>query len=151
MCGPSQIIHIRVTGINDIPKLTMEPEAARTASTADEYELTYRQLLDDAIERCDRRLVLMEPFLFCRDAQNEVLLALRPYLETVRRLALKYEAVLVGLQRQIDLQIRAIPPEKWSADMVHPCLWAHAWIAQQWFLATDLWRIVARRKNFSAP
>lgn len=127
-----------LVGINDVWQLTMEPNPAETASTPEEYELTYGQLLAEAAERFHCRLVLMEPFLFCRDPQNEVLRALGPYLEAVRRLAAKYDAVWVDLQTQIDLLIREIPPEKWSPDMVHPCLWAHAWIAHRWLLATSL-------------
>jgi hypothetical protein len=61
-----------------------------------------------------------------------------PYVEIVRRLALKHEAVLVPLQARIDRRIHEIPAEKWSADTVHPYLWAHAWIAQQWLEATGM-------------
>jgi lysophospholipase L1-like esterase len=125
-------------GINDVWQLTMEPASARTASTADRYELTYDQLLAEARERCGCRLVLMEPFLFCRDPYSEVLQALTPYLEIVRRLASKYQAALVPLQAQIDRLIREVPPDRWSADTVHPYLWAHAWIAQQWLQAAGL-------------
>jgi len=125
-------------GINDVWQLMREPDAAQTASTPQEYELTYGQLLAEATERCACRLVLMEPFLFCRDCHNEVLQTLRSYVEVVRRLASKYEAVLVDLQTEIDLLSRKVSPEKWSSDMVHPCLWAHAWIAQQWLLAIGM-------------
>ncbi len=104
----------------------------------DKYEVTCDQLLAQAKERCGCRLVLMEPFLFCRDRGNEVYRALMPYVEVMHRLAIRHEAVLVSLQRQIDRQILEIPPEKWSEDTVHPYLWAHAWIAQQWLDATGL-------------
>jgi PhoPQ-activated pathogenicity-related protein len=80
----------------------------------------------------------MEPFLFCRDRGHEVYRALLPYVEAVRRLAVRHEAVEVPLQTEIDRRITEIPPEKWSQDMVHPYLWAHAWIAQQWLDATGL-------------
>lgn len=127
-----------LVGINDVWQLAMEPGSARTASTPEQYELTYGQLLAQARERCDCRLVLMEPFLFSRDPHHEVYQALIPYVEVVRRLASKYAAALVPLQTRIDRLIREIPPEKWSADTVHPYLWAHAWIARQWFEATGL-------------
>jgi len=127
-----------LVGINDVWQLTMEPGSARTASTPGQYELTFDQLLAQAKESCDCRLVLMEPFLFSRDPHNEVLRALRPYVEVVHRLASKHRAILVPLQTRIDRLIREIPAEKWSADTVHPYLWAHAWIAQQWLEATGL-------------
>ncbi len=127
-----------LVGINDVWRRTMEPDMAeRTASPA-EFEITYEQLLAQAKGRCRCQLVLMEPFLFCRDRENEVFRALMPYLEAVRKLAKKHEAVLVPLQREIDRQIVEISPEKWSEDAVHPHLWAHAWIAQQWLDAVGL-------------
>ena len=127
-----------LVGINDVWQLTMEPHLAQNAATLHEYEVTYEQLVAEAQERCKCQLVLMEPFLFCQDPHHEVFEALMPYVEVVRRLAARREAVLVPLQKQIDALIRDIPPEKWSADMVHPYLWAHAWIAQKWLEATGL-------------
>jgi lysophospholipase L1-like esterase len=127
-----------LVGINDVWQLTMNPGSAQTASTPDQYEITFDQLLARAREACDCRLVLMEPFLFCLDPHSEILRALMPYVEIVRRLASKHGAVQVPMQAQIARLIGEIPPEKWSADMVHPCLWAHAWIAQQWLEATGL-------------
>lgn len=125
-----------LVGINDVWQLAMEPDSARTASPPAQYELTYRQLLAQARERCDCRFVLMEPFLFCGSPHNEVYETLGPYLEIVRRLASEYEGTLVPLQAQIDRLILEIAPEKWSSDSVHPYLWAHAWIAQRWLQAT---------------
>jgi len=125
-------------GINDVWQRTMEPDLSRNAVDPGQYELTYAQLLAQAQEQSGCRLVLMEPFLFCRDRQDSLFQALTPYVEAVRRLAEKYSAALVPLQREIDRRIVAIPPARWSRDRVHPDLWAHAWIAQQWLEATGL-------------
>jgi PhoPQ-activated pathogenicity-related protein len=76
--------------------------------------------------------------MFCRDLDNEVRRALTPYIEAVRRLAVRHDATAVFLQREIDRQITTVPPERWSPDTVHPYLWAHAWIAQRWLEATGL-------------
>jgi lysophospholipase L1-like esterase len=127
-----------LVGINDVWQLTMDPALAQTAATASEYEVTYSELLSLAKKRCDCQFVLMEPFMFCEDRHNAVFTALMPYVEIVRALAAKYNAVLVPLQQQIDRQIAEIPPERWSSDTVHPYLWAHAWIALQWLAATGL-------------
>jgi lysophospholipase L1-like esterase len=127
-----------LVGINDVWQLTMEPDHAPTASTPYEYEVTLGQLLARTRQWCDCRLVLMEPFMFCRDLDNEVRRALTPYIEAVRRLAVRHDATAVFLQREIDRQITTVPPERWSADTVHPYLWAHAWIAQRWLEATGL-------------
>jgi acyl-CoA thioesterase-1 len=127
-----------LVGINDVWQLTTEPQQAPTASTAHEYEVTLGQLLARTRQRYDCRLVLMEPFMFCRDPDNEVFRALTPYVEAVRRLAGEHNATTVFLQREIDRQITTVPPERWSPDTVHPYLWAHAWIAQRWLEATGL-------------
>jgi len=125
-------------GINDVWRRAMEPDMAERAASPADFEITYGQLLARAKEQCRCRLVLMEPFLFSGEQENEVFRTLVPYLEAVRRLAKEYEAVLVPLQKEIDRCIGEIPPEKWSQDTVHPYLWAHAWIAQQWLDATGL-------------
>jgi len=127
-----------LVGINDVWQLTMEPALAQAASTPSEYEVTYGELLSRAKKRYDCQFVLAEPFMFCRDRNNAVFNALMPYIEIVRGLAAKYNAVLVPLQQEIDRQIAEVPPEKWSADAVHPYLWAHAWIALRWLEATGL-------------
>ena len=127
-----------LVGINDVWQLTNEPDLARTAATLSEYEVTYNELLSRARQRWDCQFVLMEPFMFCRDQHNGVFKALMPYVEVVRGLAAKHDAVLVPLQREIDRQITQIPPEKWSSDTVHPYLWAHAWIALRWLEGAGL-------------
>jgi PhoPQ-activated pathogenicity-related protein len=105
---------------------------------ADEFESTYRLLLAQAKEKCNSRLVICEPFMFCGDFTNPMFAELRRYIETVRTIAEDFNAVLVPLQAAIDEEIKKIPPQKWSLDMVHPELWAHAWLAQQWLTATGL-------------
>jgi lysophospholipase L1-like esterase len=125
-------------GINDVWQLAMEAELAATAASLSDYEVTYDELLSRTKGQCNCQFVLAEPFMFCRDRNNAVFEALLPYVEAVHRLAAKYDAVLVPLQREIDRQIAEIPPEKWSADMVHPYLWAHAWIALRWLEATHV-------------
>jgi lysophospholipase L1-like esterase len=127
-----------LVGINDVWQRTMEPDSAESAASPEEFEVTYDRLIAQAKDRCPCQLVLMEPFLFCRDKDNDVYRALLPYVEIVRELAARHGSALVGLQSRIDRQIVEIPPERWSADGVHPYLWAHAWIAQQWLDATGL-------------
>ncbi len=127
-----------LVGINDVWRRAMEPDMAERAADPVAFEITYEQLLAQAKRECRCQLVLMEPFLFCRDRENEAFRTLVPYLDVVRTLAEKHGAVLVRLQKEVDRQIVEIPPERWSQDTVHPYLWAHAWIAQQWLDATGL-------------
>jgi lysophospholipase L1-like esterase len=137
-----------LVGINDVARRYAEPEKQPRAVYEDEYELTYRQLLSlvsakravagQAKQRLNCQLVLMEPFMFCSDAENELFRNLRSYIDIVDRLAEKFGAVLVPLQSEIDKQIRKVPSGNWSLDMIHPYVWAHAWIARCWLQATGL-------------
>lgn len=123
-------------GINDVFRgYTGQPDEA---VLLDEYQLTYKRLLSLVEEKYNCRLILIEPFMFCDDKANPAYKALQQYIHTVRSLADEFRAVLVPLQELIDKKIKEVPPEKFSDDMVHPYVWAHAWIAQQWFKATKL-------------
>lgn len=123
-------------GINDVFRgYTGRPDEA---VLLDEYQLTYKRLLSLVREKYNCQLILIEPFMFCADKANPTYKALRQYIDVVRALAEEFHSVLVALQELIDEIITKVPPEKFSDDMVHPYVWAHAWIAQQWIEATKL-------------
>jgi len=123
-------------GINDV--FRQYTGRLEDAVLLNEYQLTYKRLLSLAKEKNNCQLILMEPFLFCEDKANPAYKALQQYIQAVRVLADQFNAVLVPLQELINKKIKEVPPEKFSDDMVHPYLWAHAWIAQQWLEATKL-------------
>jgi len=125
-------------GINDLWRQYEGPEQLSQAVYLDEYESTYRQLLSTARQCCNCQMVLVEPFMFCSDTENEMFIGLADYIGIVHRLAEKFEAVLVPMQQFIDEKIKQVPPERWSMDSVHPHVWAHAWIAQRWLEVTEL-------------
>ncbi|MHC4620387.1 MAG: SGNH/GDSL hydrolase family protein [Planctomycetota bacterium] len=127
-----------LTGINDLWWQYADSDGFAEGVNAGEYELTYKQLLSQVRECCDSHFVLIEPFMFCDDPKNQMFRGLRTYIDVVHKLAEEFDAVLVPLQTRIDEQIKHVPPEKWSGDLVHPYLWAHAWIAQRWLEATRL-------------
>lgn len=125
-------------GVNDLWRQHAEPDRLPEAVYPDEYELTYKRLLSRTAEQCNCRIVLMEPFMFCSDRENQMFKGLRTYIDVVHKLAEEFGALLVPLQNRIDEQIKRVPPEKWSADSVHPYVWVHAWIAQCWLEAAGL-------------
>ena len=125
-------------GINDLWSQHAGVGYLNYAVRPEEYEFTYRMLLSQAKRQLDCKFVLMEPFMFCCDGGNAMLEGLRAYINIVHALAQEFDAVLVPLQGRIDQEILHVPPGKWSADSVHPYLWAHAWIAQCWLDATGL-------------
>lgn len=125
-------------GVNDLWTQHAGPEYMPYAVYPDEYELTCRLLLSSAKEKCDCKFVLMEPFMFCGDVDDPMLKDLRRYIAIVHGLAEEFDAVLVELQSGIDKLIGDVEGRRWSSDMVHPYLWAHAWIAQQWLIAAGV-------------
>ncbi len=133
-------------GVNDVWWQFAGEAELPFAVFPDEYETTFKRLLDDTIQKCNSQIVICEPFMFCDDLSNPVFIQLRRYVETTRRLAAELvrrpcggcNAVLVPFQEAIGERIKEIPPQNWSDDMVHPHLWAHAWLAQQWLIATGL-------------
>jgi acyl-CoA thioesterase I len=125
-------------GVNDVWRQFAGEEELPYAVPLDEYEATYRQLLTMVTQKCNSRLVICEPFMFCDDFNNPMFIELHRYIEAVHHIADDFGAVLVPLQKAIDERIREVPPQDWSLDMVHPEIWAHAWIAQQWLLSAGL-------------
>lgn len=125
-------------GVNDVWRQFAAKDELPYAVPLDEYETTYRQLLTIVKQKCNSQLVICEPFMFCDDFNNTMFAHLRTFIEAVHRIADDFGAVLVPLQKAIDERIKDVPPQNWSLDMVHPEVWAHAWIAQQWLIAAGL-------------
>jgi lysophospholipase L1-like esterase len=124
-------------GVNDVWRRVEEGDMSGAADLG-EYDSTYRLLVAQAKQKCNSQLVICEPFMFCDDLINPMFQELRHYVEIVRKIAADFNAVLVPLQKLIDEQIDTVASEKWSDDMMHPHIWVHCWIAQQWLLSTGL-------------
>ena len=125
-------------GVNDVWRQFATEDELPYAVLLDEYKATYRELLTLAKRKCNSQLVICEPFMFCDDFYNPMFAHLRLYIEAIHRIADEFDACLVPLQKAIDEHIKGVPPHNWSIDSVHPEIWAHAWIAQQWLIAAGL-------------
>jgi lysophospholipase L1-like esterase len=125
-------------GVNDVWYQFDTENELPDAVPLHEYETTYRQLLTLAKQKCNSQLVICEPFMFCDDFNDPMFIHLRTFIEAVHRIADEFNACLVPLQKAIDGRIMEVPPQNWSQDSVHPEIWAHAWIAQQWLIAAGL-------------
>jgi len=124
-------------GINDLWRLHTDGRE-KEGVELQAYESTYRRLLSAVGQQGDCQLVLMEPFMFCDDPQDAMFRHLLGYIDAVHRLAERFDAVLVPLQAAINEKIKTVASNKWSDDMVHPYVWAHAWISQHWIEATKV-------------
>ena len=125
-------------GINDLWRGHSGEEKLHEAVYINEYESTYRELLRQVKEKLDCQVILIEPFMLCDDAENEMFKGLSSYREVVKEMAEEIGGILVPLQKFIDEGIKKVSAERWSDDMVHPHVWVHAWIAQQWFEITGI-------------
>ena len=100
------------------------------------YEATYRDILTQARETCNARLILLEPFVLPTD-QSRVIWRedLDPKIQIVRKLAREFEAPFVpldGLFAQVAAQQELA---YWAADGVHPSPAGHAMMARAWLEA----------------
>jgi len=118
-------------GINDLWR-NYDPSKLADAVSVKKYKTNYREMLTRVREALDCQLILIAPFMFCTDTNDEMFKVLPSYIDVVRKLADEFNAILVPLQQMLDKDLQEIPPEKWSDDMVHPETWAHEWIAKKW-------------------
>lgn len=123
-------------GINDLwRKFGDSHETRRRHVPSDEYECSVRELLTRTKNECGSQLILMEPYMFCDDPANPMLVELPHYIDIVHKLADEFDAVLVPVHTNYAQLRDKRPAGQWADDTVHPYEWAHAWIAQQWLNA----------------
>ncbi len=121
-------------GIND----TWRRFDRNIISPIEEFEKTYRQLLDQVVEHTQARLVLCEPFVLSFPVDRRAWRPdLNPRIEVVRQLAAEYSAILVPLDGIFAAACTKAEPAFWAADGVHPTLAGHGLIAKAWLEAVS--------------
>ena len=123
-------------GINDV----WHEFNTQTGVTADKFERYYSLLLADTLEALPRvNLILCDPFFTAAGQPGSELerwtaeLAVRRAI--VAKLAVKYRALHIPLQRYFDEACQLAPPAHWAGDGVHPTLAGHMLIAEKWLAA----------------
>ncbi|MFK7851854.1 MAG: SGNH/GDSL hydrolase family protein [Akkermansiaceae bacterium] len=118
-------------GTNDVGN-RVEPKA---------FEADYRSILDASTKaNPDLRLVFLNPFVLrCGRLKDEKVWASRrkatDQLGTVvARLAKDYDAVHIRTQEIFDSAAKAVSPEHWIWDGIHPLPQGHELIARNWIL-----------------
>lgn len=106
---------------------------------AEDFESDYRFLLDASLkENSELRIILLEPFvlqsgkLAKEDAWTPRRTATDKLGEVVARLAKDYETVHIKTQEVFDEAAKAVSPEHWIWDGVHPLPQGHELIARSW-------------------
>ena len=105
----------------------------------DAFEADYRHILDASRKaNPELRLVLLDPFVLPtgRLADREAWTSRRAAIDglrvVVKQLAKDYSAVHVKTQDVFDAAARAVAPEQWIWDGVHPLPQGHELIARNW-------------------
>jgi acyl-CoA thioesterase-1 len=116
-------------GIND----TWRRYDSKNPSDIPTFEANYRQMLTRIRDDLQARLVLLEPFLLhVPPDRHQWREDLNPRIDTVRRLAVEFDADLIPLDGLFAKAATEAPAEFWAADGVHPTPAGHALIAQAW-------------------
>lgn len=130
-----------LVGTNDVSIGLRDPD--QTVSPA-AFETDYRALLDASRKaNPNLRLVLMDPFVLpTGPLKNQQAYAVRraatdKLCVVVATLAKKYDAVHVRTQDIFDNAAKAVTPEHWMWDGVHPLPQGHELIARHWLKAVS--------------
>ncbi|MCX6376481.1 MAG: SGNH/GDSL hydrolase family protein, partial [Armatimonadetes bacterium] len=116
-------------------------EAARRYAHADPmphevYEATYRDILTQARESLNARLILLEPFVLPTGPDRiQWREDLDPKIQIVRNLAREFEAIFIPLDGFFAQVSTLREPAFWAQDGVHPTPAGHALITRVWLQA----------------
>ncbi|KGE16581.1 SGNH/GDSL hydrolase family protein [Paenibacillus wynnii] len=122
-------------GIND----TWRRMDSGEETTAEQFEATYRDLIERTRETLDAKLVLIEPFVLpVPEDRKGWRTDLDPKIHIVRELAREYGAVLVPLDGLFAAASVKAESSYWAPDGVHPSPAGHALIADAWLRAVGV-------------
>jgi len=122
-------------GIND----TWRRYDRNDPTSAEEFEIAYRDILTRTKERTNAKIILLEPFVlpFPED-RKEWREDLDPKIHAVRKLACEFKAILIPLDGIFARYSVYKPFDYWTNDGVHPTKKGHAVIAKAWMEATGI-------------
>jgi lysophospholipase L1-like esterase len=108
--------------------------------TVQDYEDQYSALLEETRRTLPRvRLVVLEPFVLrCGAVDDRWFPEFDARRAAAARVAKHGRATFVPLQAVFNERARAVPPQYWAADGVHPTAAGHAVIAERWRHAAHL-------------
>ncbi len=116
-------------GVNDVTR----------GGTVEQWQADYRLILDASRKaKADLALVLLDPFVLQsgrlknEDAWKKWRGKVDKYGAIVAQLARDYDAIHVKTQEIFDAAAKAVSPEQWIWDGVHPLPQGHELIARNW-------------------
>ncbi|MFD3261265.1 SGNH/GDSL hydrolase family protein [Paenibacillus lentus] len=122
-------------GIND----TWRRYDNGSVTTSQQFESSYRDLLERTTKSLDARLVLVEPFVLPHPEDRKGWREdLDPKIQVVRQLAREFGALLVSLDGLFAAACSKAEPSYWAGDGVHPSPAGHELIADAWLRTCGL-------------
>lgn len=123
-------------GIND----TWRRYDSNSITTPEDFERDYDYILGQVRDVLHADIILMEPFLVNTKPEFEKWRKedLGPKQEVVKKLANKYKAVHIPLDKLFAEAQRKREPAFWAGDGIHPEAPGHALIAQNWLKVVGL-------------
>lgn len=107
-------------GVNDVWRKFDSPDNPELAVGIDEYEAVYRELIAKTKDKV-KKIILLTPFLSEPDKNEPMMALLLQYIETVKKIAIDNDLLLIDLQAEFDGYIAdGICPKSLAGDRVHP-------------------------------
>lgn len=127
-------------GVNDVWRQFDIPLRPENAVLPEEYESTYRSLLEKTRTHV-KGLVLATPFFIEPNLSDPMRIRMDEYGAIVRKLASQYDAVLVDMQAAFDRLCEHTHPMAIAWDRIHPGYVGHLALARAWLEALGFtWR-----------
>ena len=117
-------------GINDVWKQFQYPNVADRWIQPEEYERTYRELIEQT-KSAVRKMVLVTPYYLELNRAEPMRIRMEEYADIVRRLAREYDLEIVDLQPAWDALLERMYSQQIAYDRVHPNHVGHVYIAKQ--------------------
>jgi lysophospholipase L1-like esterase len=114
-------------GINDV--WSVFEGFYREGIGLEDFEQNYRALVQQAHNRTQAQVILIEPFLVEKSQRDNFRRVLAQYQDKIARIAEEHDLLLVKLQQAFDRGLKSQPAEYWAEDRVHPTAIGHALIA----------------------
>ncbi|MCX5769721.1 MAG: SGNH/GDSL hydrolase family protein [Candidatus Hydrogenedentes bacterium] len=115
-------------GVNDVWRQLQDP-ANEEEVLLDEFEETYRKLLDMAAEALHCRLILCEATVIDEHRTSPHNLIVDQYNGVIAKLARDFNALLVPMNQAFWRAIEGNPSRRWTEDGVHPLTNGHMLMA----------------------
>ena len=122
-------------GINDVWRQLDQPKMQQIFP--EQYEIIYADLLNKVKEQTHAKIILMEPTIIEEDVESKGNKMLIPYVETVQKLAEKFDAIYVPTHQAFVQYLNANSGYRVTIDGVHTNSAGNMMMAQTWIKAFE--------------